>query len=103
MPGDCRTCGACCFSDSTSYIDVTERDHERLGEWSTELTDMVEGHRYMRMEDGHCIALEVVGQWLVCSIYDDRPAACHELERGSPPCLAEMTLKKARALRALER
>jgi len=102
MSYDCQSCGACCFSDSTSYVEVTGNDHDRLGEEGQPLTHFVGNRCYMRMEGGHCVALTRVGRRFACSIYERRPATCRELHRGSPACKAEITLKKARALRVLE-
>ncbi len=98
MPGDCCECGACCFSQSDSYVPVTEADITRLGEGASALTARVEGQLYLRMKDGHCAALEhMEGDW-VCGIYALRPEACRQLKRGSPDCLAERTLKRRLAI-----
>jgi len=86
MSYDCQSCGACCFSDSTSYVVVTGMDHDRLGEEGQELTHFVGNRCYMRMEEGRCAALRKVGRRFACSVYDRRPKACHELDRGSPAC-----------------
>lgn len=98
----CQRCGACCFSDSTSYVPVTGADHRRLADDEEALTHFVGNRCYMRMVDGHCAALAVRAGRFVCTVYETRPAICRELHRGSPECRAEMTLKKVRARRALD-
>jgi hypothetical protein len=55
----------------------------------------------MRMEAGHCAALEIrAGGQLFCTVYEQRPAVCRELERGSPSCDAELWQKAERSQRA---
>ena len=102
---DCRRCGVCCFSDSPTYVRVTGEDWSRLGTAAERLAHFV-GHRaFMRMHEGHCAALEVrrtpTGQPdYFCSIYDQRPQLCRQLERGSPECAAEIERKGARVAAA---
>mgnify|MGYP005820382823 CR=1 FL=1 len=81
---------------------VTGGDHARLGEAAERLTQFVGNRCYMRMEGGHCAALEITeGGRFVCSVYAARPATCRELERGGPACQAELATKGERAQRAL--
>lgn len=99
MPGDCCECGACCFSESDSYVPVTEEDRARLGDRADRVTAQIDGAYFLRMADGHCAQLQHLdGDW-VCGIYPRRPDACRKLRRGSPECLAERALKRYTALR----
>jgi Fe-S-cluster containining protein len=96
---DCQVCGACCFSRLSTYVRVRGDDHAALGDEADRLTEFDGNRCYMRMEHGHCAALtrDAHGRF-ACSIYAQRPAVCRELERGSPACDAERTLKLARAV-----
>ena len=47
-----------------------------------------EPRRFMRMENGHCAALQISGDGrFTCAVYEDRPVLCHALQPGSSPCL----------------
>lgn len=98
VPADCRSCGACCYSNGIAYVAVTGDDWSRLGEAADRLAHFI-GHRaYMRMVDHHCVALivrcaEPGRVSFHCSIYDRRPEVCRELARGSPQCEAERAAK----------
>src|SRR5690242_14554435 len=89
---DCQSCGACCFSQSTAYVPLSARDQRRLRD--TGLIHEEGGHHYMMMQNGHCAALRI-GARFSCSIYEQRPDVCRELERGTPACVEERSLKKA--------
>lgn len=103
MPGDCCECGACCFSESDSYVPVNATDIARLGDAQARAVVQIDGGSFLKMEDGHCAQLEhVEGDW-VCGIYEIRPAACRQLKRGSPECLAERSLKRRTAIKASRR
>jgi len=94
----CLGCGACCFSQLANYVPVTGADHARIGDRVDELTHF-EGNRcYMNMRDGHCAALVIDQQTrqFVCSIYEQRPSTCRDLERGSPACRGEIHEKGER-------
>lgn len=86
------------------YVRVTGEDWSRLGAAAERLAHFV-GHRaFMRMQAGHCIALEVQrngdGQLdFFCSIYEQRPQLCRALDRGSPECAGELG-SKGSAVRA---
>jgi uncharacterized protein len=97
-PPDCRRCGACCFSASPRFVRVTGDDWTRLGREAARLAQFVGNRAFMRMHGGHCAALEIGrtaegGQDFFCTIYDRRPDVCRTLERGSPECAGEITLK----------
>lgn len=102
---ECLACGACCFSTNPTAIRVTGDDRARLGEDLAErFTDFV-GHRcFMRLEDGHCAALEVRPEGVfACAVYDRRPAVCRHLARGSAACNGERWEKVDRTVVALSR
>lgn len=103
VPGDCCECGACCFSNSDTYVLVTEQDCARLGKLAEDACYDVDGARYLKMKDGRCAQLQhAEGEW-VCAIYQRRPGACRDLKRGSAQCLAERSLKRLRASRTSKR
>jgi Fe-S-cluster containining protein len=97
----CTRCGICCFSEAPDYLQVLGIDYERLGDDAGTLTQFIENRAYMKLEDGHCIALRVHadGRFL-CSIYERRPDVCHSLERGSGACRGEIATKADRAASA---
>lgn len=97
---ECIKCGACCFSHAPDYLRVFGNDYERLGEDAERLTRFVENRAYMRLEDGHCVALtcDAESALFLCSIYERRPDVCRALERGSGQCRAERAEKSERPL-----
>jgi Fe-S-cluster containining protein len=97
MLDECQFCGACCFSESTAYVPLTEADCERLGDDAANPTAEEGGARYMVMRRGHCAALQVGAIAFACSVYERRPAVCRELDRGTPACIEERHLKKRSA------
>ncbi len=99
MLDECQICGACCVSDSSEYVPLTEDDRARLGGDAVGLIHEENGAHYMAMRDGHCAALRISAVAFVCSVYEQRPAVCRELDRGTPACLEEKQLKKASAAR----
>ena len=102
MSSDCLTCGACCSSDSDTYVEVSRGDFEAMDVPARDLVVGVGDDRYMGMADGHCVASRVLGRLFLCTIYEKRPTACRELLRGSPACLEERRLKMVRAARRLD-
>ena len=101
MVDDCQLCGACCFSDSSAYVPLTTADRARLGPGAAGLLHEEDGGHYMAMRGGRCAALAIEAGSFVCSIYHQRPAVCRELERGTPACREERTLKRAAAAQQL--
>src|SRR3954463_10661122 len=98
VPSDCQRCGVCCFSDSAEYVWVTGYDWTRMGSDAENLAHFIGNRAFMRMTNGHCVALKVLktkndGVRFSCSIYDRRPEICRILERGSPECLADLEAK----------
>ena len=102
IPANCLHCGGCCYSKSSTYVWVRGDDAERLGDEADDLIRSIGNRTYMRMENGHCAALVVrpradgPGAEFFCSVYEQRPQICHDLDRGSPECQAELTTKAAR-------
>lgn len=105
LPADCLRCGVCCHSELPTYIRVTGDDWARLGDEADRWAHFI-GHRaYLRMQDGHCLALEKRpapdGGWLhVCVNYERRPQICRDLQRGSPECAGEIATKGGRVAAA---
>lgn len=99
---NCLACGTCCHSELPTYVRVLGDDYTRLGDAAESLTNFIGNRAFMRMQEGHCAALEVRGEEHVCSIYERRPAVCRELDAGSPACLAEISLKGDRPAHTLK-
>ena len=73
----CFSCGRCCFGP-TQYVQVFNDDLATLG---PELANRFvvaaeEKDRYMRMEGGHCAALDTSNGQFRCGIYEQRPLIC---------------------------
>ncbi|GAB1489824.1 hypothetical protein MASR2M8_22790 [Opitutaceae bacterium] len=83
-----------------TYVRVSGDDWTRLGVSAERVAHFI-GHRaYLRMTDGHCAALVMMGEpgkdvRFACSIYEQRPQVCRDLARGSPSCDAERMVKAA--------
>jgi uncharacterized protein len=94
---ECLACGVCCFSRLENYVRVTGADYARLAHRDEELAHFDATQAYMRMVDGHCIALlaQTNGEWS-CSAYDVRPQTCRDLERASAECHGEIAEKSER-------
>jgi Fe-S-cluster containining protein len=100
----CLNCGACCFGAGARYVRVSGDDHARLGDAAEDLTLFIDNRCYMRMHEGHCVALAIRGDGtFFCGAYEQRPSVCRELARGSGECQAELTLKRSTSQRALLR
>lgn len=79
-------------------VRVTGDDYERLGGAAEDLVQFVGNRAYMRFADGHCAALRIEPSGrFACTIYDNRPETCRELERGSSQCSGEVWTKAGRA------
>jgi hypothetical protein len=101
IPENCLHCGVCCFAKSGTYVRVSESDWLRLGDDAEAWARRVGGQAYMRMDDGHCLALQITtprGQPPVffCAIYAKRPQVCRDLARGKAACQTELNAKAAR-------
>ena len=102
---ECTACGTCCFSELPEYIRVWGVDFDRMDERAQALTHFIDNRCYMRLEEGHCIALTIdpVRKRFLCSIYEMRPDACRWLQPGTGVCLGELATKAERPLVAVER
>ncbi|MFA5263145.1 MAG: YkgJ family cysteine cluster protein [Opitutaceae bacterium] len=101
IPENCLNCGVCCCAKSGTYVKVSEADWERLGGDVDLWARRVGGQATMRMEDGHCLALQITkerGQAPVffCAVYDRRPQVCRDLAHGKVACKLELQAKAAR-------
>lgn len=98
---DCVACGRCCYYNKPDYAllypeDIVAFGPARLARHTTKSTLSGASLRpgedgseiYMRMENGHCCALDVTpGVSYTCSIYEDRPLLCRMFEPGNADCL----------------
>ena len=102
---DCTACGACCFSTLPEYVRVFGCDLDRMDDDARSFTDFNGNRCYLRIEDGHCAALNIdpVAPRFLCAIYEQRPDACRALARGSGACRADRHEKGERPLLAVER
>lgn len=91
---ECTSCGVCCTSTMTRYVRLFESDIERLGDRLDRYAHRIDGHYYLRMEEGRCVALAITRRGVACSIYDERPCVCRELARGSFECRAQLAEKE---------
>lgn len=89
----CFSCGRCCFGP-TKYVQVFDEDLGALGPALAEkfVVTAAEKDRFMRMEDGHCAALDTSNGQFKCGIYEQRPLICrvyklHGKESACPPPL----------------
>ncbi len=59
-----------------------------VGEIEASVGRPAEPRRFMRMENGHCAALQNLapGRY-TCAVYEDRPLLCRVLQAGSGSCL----------------
>ena len=82
---------------------VNGDDYERLGDSAEEFVDFDGVTAYMRMTEGRCSALELVGTRFLCTVYEQRPQTCRDLSRNSPQCEGEVATKGERPLSLLRR
>lgn len=104
IPENCLNCGVCCFSKSGTYVRVSEKDLLRMGELAHDWVRTVGTEHYMRMEDGHCLALQITthrGQapMYFCAIYGVRPQVCRDLTQGKAACQVELRSKEDKVRR----
>lgn len=98
---DCVACGRCCYYNAPNYVllypeDISDFGPAAIAKHTVKSTLSANSLRpgedgseiYMRMENGHCCALDVnPGVSYACSIYKDRPLLCRMYEPGSVDCL----------------
>jgi Fe-S-cluster containining protein len=98
---DCIACGRCCYYNKPDYAllypeDIVAFGPAGLAKHTTKSTLSGKSLRpgedgseiYMRMENGHCCALEVTPDVsYTCSIYEGSPLLCRMFEPGSADCL----------------
>jgi len=87
---DCLTCGACCAPRANwrVYVEVTERDRERLP--ARYALRVVNGElATQRRRNGvRCVALRgTLGESVRCDMHEQRPDACRTFQVGSQHCL----------------
>lgn len=85
-PTPCFSCGRCCYGP-TDYVQLFEDDLLRLGPQLRLrlVTTRPDSDRlYLRMEDGHCAALDLSGGQFRCSIYEQRPLICRIYQLYGP-------------------
>ena len=69
-----------------------------MGSRAEDLAHFIGNRAFMRMLAGHCVALRVVrgvdeAPDYFCTIYEQRPQTCRDLDRGSPQCAGERATK----------
>jgi hypothetical protein len=103
IPENCLHCGVCCFAKSGTYVRVSEADWIRLGADADRMARHVGRQAFMRMEEGHCVALQITTprgarSVFFCALYDRRPQVCRHLAQGSAACQTELSTKAARVV-----
>jgi Fe-S-cluster containining protein len=101
VPADCGTCGACCYSDSASYVPLSPGDLQRLQDASEllALTFVENSQTYMRMLEGMCVALQQDKGRKHCTIYSRRPEICREFAQASTECREALVAIRRRTTR----
>ena len=77
----CSDCEACCCRLEVLLITDTGVPDRYID------VDKWGGRRMARLDDGWCAALD--RNTMLCSIYEQRPRICRELEMGEYECLTE--------------
>jgi Fe-S-cluster containining protein len=91
---DCQACGACCaHPDDPEWVevyldDLTKLPRTYVRQSTTDFAPLPTPPYVMRQDArGACCALQgTIGVSARCGIYDQRPAACRAIARGSPVC-----------------
>lgn len=83
MSNPCLTCGACCAYYRVSFY-WAEAEPALGGKVPAELTVAVNRHfvamKGTDFKPAHCCALQgTIGESVCCSIYENRPSACHDV------------------------
>jgi Fe-S-cluster containining protein len=91
FPITCANCEACCCRLEVLLITDTGVPDRFIA------TDQWGGATMARLDDGWCAALD--RNTLMCSIYEQRPLVCRELEMGGRECIVERTAHRQRPAR----
>ena len=96
MASDCDGCGACCvanFRDDYGYVDLDDRDVDRLTEREVRLCVVQEyadrkmlKTRRRKHATVCCFLRGTVLKTARCAIYERRPDACRKFKPGSWDC-----------------
>ena len=94
----CQKCGLCCtanYSGDSTYVDLSERDVDRLRKHRLKILYTQHGHAGLATKTTatgtRCVALKgKVLQSVSCSVYEDRPTLCRRFERGGVSCRYEL-------------
>jgi Fe-S-cluster containining protein len=101
MPGakyDCQTCGACCVhlgpNDGNAYVYLDLQEASRMRGLDLRVVNGAIGARCLAAAPHEgawgfptCVAFKGdLGGQCGCSVYQDRPAVCRELEVSSDLC-----------------
>ncbi len=79
----CLECGACCVSGLGVYLDSLEIDYFQS---HPKLRKLIQGN-CLRITKGVCCAFKgKFGSACSCDIYQDRPLACRDFNRGCEQC-----------------
>lgn len=84
---DCQQCGACCAAFRVSfYWAEAERLPAAMVEQLTPVYGCMAGTNQSALR---CVALDgAVGERVHCTVYDNRPSPCHEVQPNDERCLA---------------
>jgi len=83
----CRECGACCafFRVSFYWAEASARGLDER--WTEPLTPHRSCMVGTSLREPRCRALEgCVGATVTCTVYDQRPSPCRELQPGDEKC-----------------
>lgn len=83
VPSSCHGCGRCCVRTGP-HLDV----HVALGDQvPPAMVELIDGSLWMRRTaDQTCVALDPATK--LCTIYEQRPYGCRELQRNDPDCVS---------------
>ncbi|MDT9000656.1 YkgJ family cysteine cluster protein [Paucibacter sp. APW11] len=85
---DCTRCGACCAQYRVSFY-WAEAAARGLDEALTEsLNPWLSCMKGTSSKQPRCVALAgTIGEQVACTVYEQRPEVCRELQAGQPQCL----------------
>lgn len=83
---DCQSCGLCCVSNDPKWVQVSLSDANRIDIDKLQYGDVE--YFAMKMKYKRCCCLiGELGVKTKCSIYENRPTICRQVEPGSQICL----------------